>query len=479
MTALGPIDADNLRLILPRAETRAEARPWRTGQLIRALVIEVLAGDRVLLEIGGRRLEAETQVPLQNGQTLQARVAELSDKVVLRLLGGGPAAGYTLENLGREFLSRRAELTGALQALAGEAGEGRPADSPALAGEGRPADSPALVAVRALLQDAVLTPDKLAQGRVLVRELQTLGRVLGPDQAASLARDIRQALVQGQRPETVGRLVEEFMTRAGVEPERTTPLAARLVTALAGASAGEPGRALRAAVELLAGGPELAAVRAARAATAEAKEGTQPRAASLKAGLEQTLATDLKTMVHRLAPLPADAADRTPFARKLPAPDQALAGLARALQTGLDSQQALTHHVWRQDQALLLFLPLVLDGRWSLIEFFVRRDGRTGRQAEDETGTNLALFLEMSNLGPVRVDARVRPGRITCRFTVTEPPAAEALRRDFDQVAGRLEALGYRTELLGVFVKAADEVESLSPLVEKLTGQDTGFHVVV
>ena len=45
MTALGPIDADNLRLILPRAETQTQARPWRSGQVIRALVIEVLAGD--------------------------------------------------------------------------------------------------------------------------------------------------------------------------------------------------------------------------------------------------------------------------------------------------------------------------------------------------------------------------------------------------------------------------------------------------
>ena len=65
------------------------------------------------------------------------RVADLSDKVVLRLLGHGPAAENTLENLGRDFLSRRAELTNALQAMAGETGEGRPTESPALAGEGR------------------------------------------------------------------------------------------------------------------------------------------------------------------------------------------------------------------------------------------------------------------------------------------------------------------------------------------------------
>ncbi|MBU1740044.1 MAG: flagellar hook-length control protein FliK, partial [Proteobacteria bacterium] len=227
-----------------------------------------------------------------------------------------------------------------------------------------------------------------------------------------------------------------------------------------------------------AGGPELAAARAAKSASAEAKEGSPPRASSLGAGLDQTLATDLKTSLHRLAPVPDATTDRT-AARTTFVPDQALANLARAAQAGLESQQALTHQVWRQDEALLLFIPLALEGRWSLIEFFVRPGGRTGREETDAAGTNVALFLEMSALGPVRVDARVRPGRITCRFTAAQAAAAEVLRRDFDQVAERLEALGYRTELLGVFVKSAEEVDSLSPLVEKLTGRDTGFHVVV
>ncbi|MBU0517067.1 MAG: hypothetical protein KJ621_20110, partial [Proteobacteria bacterium] len=229
MTALGPIDADNLRLILPRSGPRAETGPWRSGQVVRAQVIEVLAGGRVLLEIGGRRLEAETQVPLRNGQALEARVAELTDKVVLRLLGRASAKGATLEALGRDFLSRRAELIGALQGLAGEAGEGG-----AGPGDARPAESPALAAIRTLLQEAVLTPDKLEQGRNLVRELRALGEFFRPEEAASLARVIRQALVRGERPAAIGRLVGEFMSRAGVEPGRAEALVARLVAALGG-----------------------------------------------------------------------------------------------------------------------------------------------------------------------------------------------------------------------------------------------------
>jgi hypothetical protein len=463
MSVLGPIDADAWRLILPRSGVETRVGEWRPGQLVSARVIEILTAGRVILEIGQRQLEAETRVPLRAGQVIEARVAETGDKVVLQLAKDFHPERTGLEDTGRHFLARREELIGALKRLAeGTEAPERPSRADQAPDPGQP--SPRAAAGRLLLE-TVLGPERMTQGRYLARELAQVGAALPRDEAAELARAVRLTLIRGDGPEAVSRLVRAALTRAGLPPGEVESKVTRLAAALADGSANDPGQVVRAAVRLLGLGPEMLAVRAARDLAARSE--STPNPAGLKARLGEMTAADLRSELARLGNLPGVRSGGEESA------------LIETVRTGLQAQQAVTHQVFTQDGALLFFLPQAWGGRWSLIELFVKRDGSGDKKEGETPGTNVVLFLDMSALGPVRVDARVRARALSVRFTLGEEEAAQALRRDFADLMSDMEALGFEVEFMGAFVRTRDEVEAASPLAEVLTGRDSGFHVVI
>ncbi|WP_163339302.1 hypothetical protein [Desulfopila sp. IMCC35008] len=59
----------------------------QAGQLLKALVVEVQADNRALLQIGENRISARTEVPLKVGQPLQLQVASTSPEVQLKIIG--------------------------------------------------------------------------------------------------------------------------------------------------------------------------------------------------------------------------------------------------------------------------------------------------------------------------------------------------------------------------------------------------------
>jgi hypothetical protein len=468
MNVLGPIDSGGIRLVLPQTGRDLSAGQWRSGQLVSARVIEILTAGRVILEIGQHRLEAETRVPLQSGQTIEARVAETGDKVVLQVVKDFRDGRAGLEDAGRRYLARRNEFTGALERLAkgdeapgrsarGSEPPGRPSAGVETTDRGQPAArTDARAAVGRLLMETVLGPDKMAQGRRLVRQLARVGEALPRPEAADLARSIRTTLIEGGGPEAVGRLVRTALTKAGLDKAAVEDRAARLVTALAEGAADEPARILKAAVRVLGRGPEMIAARAG----SQPADST-PRASGLEGLIRDLAAADLRTALGRLAG----------------GAEEGASALIDTVRSGLEAQQAVTHQVWSQDGALLFFLPQSWGGRWSLIEFFVRREGSGGERGSESQGTNVVLFLDMSALGPVRIDARLRAEALSLRFTLAEEEAARALRQDFSQLTDELEALGFEIEFVGTFVRPREEVEAASPLAEIF--QESGFHVVI
>ncbi len=463
MSVLGPIDAEAWRLVLPRAVIGGRAGEWRVGQLVSARVMELLPAGRVLLEMGQRQLEAETRVPLRAGQVIEARVAETGDKVVLQLAEDFRPERTAIEEAGRQFLARRGELTEALKRLAeGAETEERPLKAEPAPSPGQPVPR---AAVARLVLETVLGPERMAQGRQLARELALAGAPLPREEAVELARDVRLALIRGGGPEAVTRLVRAALTRAGLPPGEVESRVGRLAAALADGSAGEPGQVIKAAIRLLGQSPEMFTVRAVRDLAARPE--STPSPAGLKAQLGEMTATNLRTLLEHLGDVPAGRSSGEEST------------LIDTVRTGLQAQQAVTHQVWTQDGALLFFLPQAWGARWSLIELFVKREGSGGESESESAGTNVVLFLDMSALGPVRVDARVRAQTLSVRFTLGEEEAAQALRRDFADLVSEMEALGFEVEFMGAFVRPKDEVEAASPLAEVLTGRDSGFHVVI
>jgi hypothetical protein len=77
-----PLPAATLAL----QSTKPVMQAWTMGQLLKATVITPVQQGRVVLVIGGSRMEAETNSPLRPGQTLTVRVERRADPTLLRVV---------------------------------------------------------------------------------------------------------------------------------------------------------------------------------------------------------------------------------------------------------------------------------------------------------------------------------------------------------------------------------------------------------
>jgi len=60
--------------------------PLELGQEFDAVVLQLLPGDRVLLELGGRQIEADGPSGLNAGQQLHLRVDQIQPQVLLHVM---------------------------------------------------------------------------------------------------------------------------------------------------------------------------------------------------------------------------------------------------------------------------------------------------------------------------------------------------------------------------------------------------------
>lgn len=77
-----PLPAATLAL----QSTKPDLQAWTVGQLLQATVVAPVQQGRVVLVIGGSRMEAETNSPLRPGQTLTVRVERQTDPTLLRVM---------------------------------------------------------------------------------------------------------------------------------------------------------------------------------------------------------------------------------------------------------------------------------------------------------------------------------------------------------------------------------------------------------
>ena len=79
----------NLVKILAKDETFAKlldsVKGIKVGQSIEGKVAEVLSGGKVLLDLNGQRVSAETSGNLVKGQSIQAKVETVSPSVILKV----------------------------------------------------------------------------------------------------------------------------------------------------------------------------------------------------------------------------------------------------------------------------------------------------------------------------------------------------------------------------------------------------------
>ena len=75
-----------LILSLTTSQGRVVNTNLTAGQLLEGKVEEVLGGQQFLINFKGFKVVAESRVPLNAGQSIQARVAQTSPQVVLNLV---------------------------------------------------------------------------------------------------------------------------------------------------------------------------------------------------------------------------------------------------------------------------------------------------------------------------------------------------------------------------------------------------------
>lgn len=69
-----------------KGQQQGNQPPVTQGQLVKALVVEVKADNRFVLDIGGNRTPAKANVPLSVGQTLQLEVVKTAPQLELRIV---------------------------------------------------------------------------------------------------------------------------------------------------------------------------------------------------------------------------------------------------------------------------------------------------------------------------------------------------------------------------------------------------------
>jgi len=426
--------------LAPQAASSSGARPalaldgsltavLQEGRVVAGEVLQTLDGRSLLIAVGRHRVPAEAEVDLQPGERFLARVEKGEAGAVLRLLGRRGEAEPRL-----------------LLALRAHVGEERPI------GE--------LLGKLAARLEAALTAD--AQGSERLGELlqRLAGHVFRPGSSGEeLARllsraglDLEALLLAKSGQTGTGASLEAARAELAAELLRHLPLPLgpqeverrrlleqgvlddlRFLEARAGTEQGEArlgSLARRLAARLAAGGS------------------SGPSEAEL-ASLLKEAGADLARLLGRHGGLALEAAELRAnlkaellaALRDLP-PGEARAAAARAL-AGIESEQLLNlarrefHEGWLQS------LPVPDGAGWTTARLLHHEHEEPGgSEGGSEDMRRVSLAVELSALGPLRVEVGVREDLLALRVAATRPEVVESLRAGGAELAERLARPG-------------------------------------
>lgn len=135
-----------------------------------------------------------------------------------------------------------------------------------------------------------------------------------------------------------------------------------------------------------------------------------------------------------------------------PAQLQALKEQVQVFRQAVDSIELnqLTNQLARQEnQSLLLQIPNPYGQENQTIKLFVRPGGdeESNKKGTAKETYNLAFFLDLSKLGNVRVDSQISPTRLSVKIQVENPLVAEFIDSNKEALSARLADLGFEASL--------------------------------
>lgn len=110
----------------------------------------------------------------------------------------------------------------------------------------------------------------------------------------------------------------------------------------------------------------------------------------------------------------------------------------------------------QESGVLSWIIPVLQQGRLGFVRLLAGLPGKRGRNgATGRKGLSVCLLLEMSQLGPVRIEAVLDGTRLGLRFVVGREAAEKTLRHNMQELTKRLETKGF--SLTSVSYKAERE----------------------
>ncbi len=129
----------------------------------------------------------------------------------------------------------------------------------------------------------------------------------------------------------------------------------------------------------------------------------------------------------------------------------------------------LTNHLAKQEnQSLLLQIPNPYGQRNPPIKLYVRsnEDEHSGNGGDGKKTHNLVFFLDLSELGNLRVDSQISPSRLSVKIKVESRPIADFIDSRIGELNTRLSVLGFQADLTCcVEEKIAMDLENELPAI--------------
>ena len=412
----GPTSPHTLRFHFPSAaERQALLTSLSPGQDLEARVLEGLTEGRWAIRLMGRTLVAESHLPLVPGQLVETHVESIGPPLVLAVTGG---TGSEVASIGRA-LHELGLLDDPLNRSI----------TKGLIGRGMPVDRQGVLSLRELLAGLPLPiddPDALEELVLRALFLRDRGLPVTPDTLAAYLGRLPGGALASLLEGLVAFLRELRLTKPPLAD--TGMLADRIHYILTdgGALSGDG------LARLVAGlGLDLEG----RLASWIAAGGD-----GLPEGLEDAIKTALLRLQAQLVSLDASGPDRSAL--------EALQGRLRAALSFLDTLQADNlPHPGRE--ALQLQIPILFEGQFRTADLRVSGRPTDGARRIDPDDLRISLAIELSGIGPLRIDLSAIKGAATCSLHAADEERAAFLQTFSGELTAALESCGYRISEVG------------------------------
>lgn len=409
---------------IPESASGASARSWQAGQVIDAVARTATQNGRVTLQIGGERIQARTEQPLQAGERIQVQVLRQDGgALTLRILPS--EANREASEAMRQLLPRQTSGAGLLANVAQTVNQA--------SAQTRSLPEPVQQALRTFWQalpdsTQVSRSDGLRQavadsGLHLERRLFAIGagqeppNVVRTDQKGQLSNLLNQVFrALDARPQQRG---GEQQPPPTVSQPRLTPV-----------TAPRPGAPLQPPPPTPLPSPGVTGASSASGGGAE------------RGSLQPPINT---------TPPPGPQARGVP---PPPPPTASLSGLSGAgemlteLARQTDSTMArlqLTQLSMLAGEALPLFFELpVRDGRQiDLIRFHLEQQSG-GRDQEEDKTWRVMLSFNFEGLGPMHTVVHLSPDAVATTWWAERESTVQFLESHLEELEGRLQTMGFR-----------------------------------